>query len=283
MSDARRHRKLRIGITGILLSVLLFAMKSWAGIASGSIAVISDALNAFLDMLAYTAAYVSLRIQDAQADENHPFGHRRAEPLAGLLFAVFASVLGATILRDAVAGLFAPGTVRRGLFPALLLVAGIVVKGGMAVGYYRGARATQSPVLRAGYIDSRNDVFSSAVALAGYFGGGRIDDLAALAIGAWIVVSGVRVGLENIGYLMGEAPPAEVLASIRRTALAVPGVQGLNDVRAHYVGDQIHVEVHVEIDRALTLQAAHDIGVAVRRRLEAIDEVHEAFIHIDPV
>ena len=277
------EQKRRIGRTGIAVSLVLFVVKLWAGILSGSAAVLSDALGAFLDALAYATLYFTLRVQDRAADENHPFGHRRAEPLGGLLIAIFASVLGATVIRDSVIGLFEPGTVRSSLLSYWLIGTSIALKSGMAVWYYRESNASASPALKAAYVDSRNDVASSGAALLGYAYGGAVDNLAALAIGAWIIYSGFRVGLENVGYLMGEAPPGAVLDAIRSEAMAVPGVAGLHDLRAHYVGDRIHVELHVEIDRNTTLQNAHDIGVAVKRRLKSLDAVQDAFIHIDPV
>lgn len=280
----RDETKRRMGRIGILANVALLALKASAAALSGSIAVLSDALNAFLDVLAYTAVHFSMRVHEKRPDENHPFGHRRAEPLAGLFFAVVASVLGASILRDAVLGFFVgPEPVRTSRTAALLIAIALVAKGAMAGWYYAAWKATRSPALRASFVDSRNDALSSSLALTGLLAGGRFDGAAALLIGTWIVYSGVKVGLENVGYLMGEAPSAELVEEIRRAALSVPGICGLNDLRAHYVGDRIHVELHVEIAKETTLQMAHDIGVEVRRRLEAVEEVDKAFIHIDPV
>lgn len=283
MNERHNRQKRRMGKVGIFLSVLLLLLKAWAAVISSSTAVLSDALNAFLDVVTYTAVYVCIRIQDRAADDNHPFGHRRAEPLAGLLVAVFASVLGATIVRDAFMGLFQPSAVHVDPFSFGLLLISLVVKGAMTVWYRRGWRITQSPALRASYVDSRNDVLTSAVAIYGFLAGGQSDDLAALAIGGWIVYSGIRVGLENIGYLMGEAPPPSAEEEFRTRARTVSGVVGLNDLRAHYVGDKVHVELHIEVPKEYTLQAAHDIGVEVKRRLESLPIVHKAFIHIDPV
>lgn len=281
MTDTR-HKRL-VGELGIAMSLVLFALKTWASVRSGSAALLSDALNAFLDVLTYSAAYISMRIQDQSPDENHPFGHRRAEPLAGLLFALSASALGAAILRDAVGELLRPAAANRDPVSAGLFGASILLKGGMAALYRRGSSRTGSPALRASYIDSRNDVLASVLALAGFALGGFADKAAAIAIGCWIVGSGVRVGLENIGFLMGKAPSPEIQEAIRRAGLAVPGVLGLHDLRAHYVGDRIHLEVHIEVDRRISLAEAHDIGVAVRRRLESLELVQTAFIHIDPV
>lgn len=280
----RDDTKQRMGRVGVLASLALLIVKASAAALSGSIAVVSDAVNAFLDLLAYTAVYFSMRIHERHPDENHPFGHRRAEPLAGFFFAVIASVLGTSILRDAVMGFFSEGEpVREAPFAAALVGIALAVKGAMAAWYFAAWRSTQSPALRASFVDSRNDVLSSALALSGLLLGGALDEAAAVLIGAWIVYSGVKVGLENVGFLMGKAPDAEIVERIRRVALEVPGITGLNDLRAHYVGDVIHVELHIEIARETTLEKAHDIGVEVRRRLEAVEPVHKAFIHIDPV
>lgn len=277
------RQKRRIGRIGIAVSLVLFGIKLWAAVLSDSAAVLSDALNAFLDVLAYSAVYVSIRVQDRGADENHPFGHRRAEPLGGLLIAIFASVLGATIIRDSLIELYQPGSVRTSPLSYWLIAISIALKAGMALWYFRGSKRSTSPALRASYVDSRNDVFSSVLALFGYVYGGAFDAAAASAIGAWIVYSGFRIGLENIGYLMGQAPPSDILDSIRDRAMSIGGIKGLNDLRAHYIGDRIHLELHVEVDRNTTLQRAHDIGVEVKRSLESLDLVQDAFIHIDPV
>src|SRR5690606_35803600 len=101
-------------------------------------------------------------IHEKCPDENHPFGHRRAEPLAGLFFAVIASVLGASILRDAVLGFFAdPQPAREAPAAVLLIAVALAAKAVMAAWYYSAWGATRSPALRASFVDSRNDALSS--------------------------------------------------------------------------------------------------------------------------
>lgn len=283
MTAESERLKRVMGRAGVALSLLLFALKTWAGARSGSVALLSDALNAFLDIVTYSIAYASMRVHERSPDEDHPFGHRRAEPLAGLLFAVFAAVLGATVLSDAVSGVASPPEIRRDALTYGLVGIAVALKTAMAAWYRTAANTTGSPALRASFVDSRNDVLASAVALTGFGLGGAVDAAAALLIGAWIIASGVRVGMENIGYLMGKAPSTEVSQEILRAARGVDGVLGVHDLRAHYVGDRIQVELHIEVDRNTSLERAHDIGVAVRRRLESLAVVQNAFIHIDPV
>jgi cation diffusion facilitator family transporter len=110
-----------------------------------------------------------------------------------------------------------------------------------------------------------------------------LDAVAGLAIAAWVLWSGYRIGAENLDYLMGRAPREGLLEEIQTRAREVHGVLSLNDVKAHYVGSQVHVEIHVEVDRELSTQASHEIGTEVRDRLRGLEGVAEAFVHLDPV
>lgn len=275
--------KTGLAVAGVALSALLFAAKLWAGLTSGSVAVLSDALNSFLDVISYTIVYVGIRVHALDPDENHPFGHRRAEPLAGLVIAILAVILAVTIGRDALLHLRAPQDPEYSVWTFAILIGAGLAKALIAAFYRRAWRRTGSPALRASFVDSRNDVLATALALTGFILGGALDAAAGLAIGAWILFSGGRLGTENLRYLMGHAPTEEMLASIRRAATVVPGVQGLNDVRAHYVGDRIHVEIHIEVDGSMASREAHDIGVAVKQSIERLHLVDKAFVHIDPV
>jgi divalent metal cation (Fe/Co/Zn/Cd) transporter len=89
--------------------------------------------------------------------------------------------------------------------------------------------------------------------------------------------------MKNIGYLMGQQPEWRLVEQIRQTALAVPGVKGVHDLRAHYVGNLIHAELHVEIEREMGAKDAHDIAAAVHQVVEDLSHVSEAFIHLDPI
>lgn len=278
------ERKERLTAIGVVTSVVFCVLKFITGLVSGSIAIISDALNSLLDIVTYTAVFISVRIQERQPDADHHFGHRRAEPLAGLLVAIFATILGSTLIKDAIVSLFVePHTPEFSLSPVVILLLSIGTKMVLAKRYAEESRNTGSPAMYASYIDSRNDVLASSIALVGFVIGRPIDDIAALLIGMWIIYSGGRIGMENLGYLMGVVPSDELLLEIRKTAAATPAVLGLNELRAHYVGDKLHVEIHIELDDTLSLREAHDIGVDVQSRLEALPEVQSAFVHIDPV
>ncbi len=268
---------------GIALSVILFGLKIWASILSNSMALLSDALNSFLDVFSYSVVHISVSLQDKQADKEHPFGHRRAEPIAGFIIAILAAILGAAIIKDAFLGIFEEHEVIRNTIAISVMIFSIVSKLVIAVFYKTAARKNHSLALEASFVDSRNDVFASLVALLGMLVGGYWDHIAGLLIGGWIIYSGLSLGFGNLRYLMGHVPPDDVVKSIEKEALQIPGVKGINDLRAHYVGDVVHVELHIEVDERLSVKDAHEIGIVVRDKVEALPSIHKAFIHIDPI
>ncbi len=268
---------------GVVLSIFLVALKAYAGIISGSTAVISDAMNSLLDVFAYSALFISVRLQGQPADQTHHYGHHRAEPLAGLLIAVLAAVLGGIVLRDSILRLIDPQPVVSSAITVTILIFAIASKIALSIVYRVGARKTESPALDAAAVDSRNDALASIAAILGLIGGGMIDGIAGLGIGLWILYSGILVGLENVGFLMGKAPSHESLTEYGRIAREISGVVGTNNIRAHYVGNYLHVEIHIEVDERMHILDAHRIAKAVGQEIEKLDDIAAVFVHTDPV
>ena len=109
------------------------------------------------------------------------------------------------------------------------------------------------------------------------------DPIVAILVGVWIMWAGFLIGRDNIKYLMGEAPPPALVDKVRERARAVEGVIGLNEVFAHYVGTTVEIEVHIDVDRRMSIEEAHGIGKKVQWAIEDMDEISRAFIHIDPL
>lgn len=218
--------KEKLSFAGVAISIALFLLKLWAGYTSGSIAVMSDAFNSFLDVFSYTAIFLAVKVQSKAPDLGHQFGHKRAEPLAGFLTAVMAVILGFSVLKDAVASFFDPRQILISPLPFIAMGVSVALKVLLSILYGIVGRSTGSPAMRSASVDSRNDVLASSTALFGFFLSGAWDGLAAAAIGAWILYSGVRMGFENTGYLIGKAPDKKCFEQVRETALKVPGRKG---------------------------------------------------------
>jgi len=274
-------------IIQIICNTFLFTIKITAGIMSNSLAIISDAVNSLTDIISSVIIFFAVKTSSKQADEGHPFGHHRAEPIAGLIVAIFAGILGFEILHTSVFKLMETHVHKIGIPAIVTLLISIGMKLIMSRYFKKVSRKINSPALLASSIDSRNDVYISATALVGVicglYGYTQMDDVAAILISFWIIYSGYKIGVQNIDYLMGRQPESGIMEEIKRKAGAVLGVIGIHDVRAHYVGNYIHVEIHVSLDQRLTMTQAHDIGKNVQRAVEAIESIHKAFVHIDPI
>jgi len=282
--DAQERLAVWMGIVG---NAILFAGKIFVGFSFNSIAVISDSFNSLTDIVASTIVYISIRQSYKGPDAGHPFGHKRAQPLAGLVVAILTGIVGFEIIAQSVTRLFTGEKLQKGILPIVVLACVLVIKLGMHLYARITAQRTGSTALMASATDHRNDVLISAAVIIGVgasnLGFSIFDPVAAIVVGLWIIQAGFGIGRSNIKYLMGEAPPAALVEGIKSRARSVQGVLGLHDVSAHYVGTAIEVALHVDVDRRLSVEEAHDISEKVQREIEGVDDVSRAFIHIDPI
>jgi cation diffusion facilitator family transporter len=273
-------------LIGIAANAFLFCIKMFAGLLSGSLALISDAINSLSDTIYSIAVFIAVKVSHKSADKEHPFGHHRAEPVAGLMIAILMGIVGFEIVKAGSMGLTAPAVNTFTLFGVFILLITMALKAGMWFYFKRTAKRINSPAIAASSVDSRNDILISFTTLLGisgaYLGVPHLDSYAAILIGLFIIWSGYRIGAENIDYLMGKTPEESVIREIEKCAKGVRGVLGIHDVRAHYVGNFIHVEVHVEVDKDLHTDKAHAICTKAKTAVEGVPSVDKAFIHIDP-
>ena len=110
-----------------------------------------------------------------------------------------------------------------------------------------------------------------------------LDTAVASLIGVYILYSGYIIGMRNIEYLMGSCPDKETVREVGEIALAVKGVKGVNEINAHYVGNFIHVEIHIEVDKHMNTKKSHHLSKLVQWQLESMENINKAFIHVDPI
>jgi cation diffusion facilitator family transporter len=274
-------------IVGVFLNIILFIAKIIVGLLSNSLALLSDAFNSLGDIVSYTGIHYAVKIAHKEADKDHPFGHKRAEPIAGFVISLFTLLLAIEIMRNAITGFFQTRSYSYETYAIGVLIFTMVIKIGMSYYYNKVGKTENSPALRAGAVDSRNDVLASGIALIGVLGPKLgypwLDSFAAFIISLFIFYSGYKIGKENIDYLMGKTAPDEQLKEIKKIALKVKGVKSMNDLRTHYIGNCLHVEIHVDVDEDISTKESHRIGKEVQYMLERLDYVDKAFVHIDPI
>lgn len=269
-------------------NMFLLALKASASGLSDSLTIFSETLNSLSDVVSSVVILLCVRWAWMSPDEDHPFGHGRAEPIAGLVVAIFTGILGYEVCKTALLNLWHGEVPHRiGPYPIVALCITGLLKAWLSVYFRRRGAALNSPALRATAVDCRNDVLVACQGLVAVVVATLrlplLDTLGALIIGIYILYSGHRIGMENLGYLMGRAPAPELLERIRKAAEAVPGVEGVADVKGHYVGTFVHVELTAIVDGTLTTAVSHDVCEATRTAVESVGSVDRAFVHMAPI
>ncbi|WP_297070255.1 cation diffusion facilitator family transporter [Thermococcus sp.] len=276
------YRPIWLSIVG---NIILSLAKLAVGFLYSSIALVSDGVHSLSDVLTSVVGYFGIRVSSRPPDKSHPFGHSRFEPLVAFLIAEALLVVAYEIGRDAFFRLRheIPLDVN-GLMLGVAVVS-ILAKEGMFRYSAHVGRKLNSQILIADAYHHRSDALSSLAVLVGLvaqrFGFEYGDSLAGLVVVIFLLKVSFGIILQNVGYLTGQAPSFEVCEEIRNRALGVPNVLGVRDLRAHYVGNKLHVELHIEVPQELTLRGAHDISHEVKKRIEELPEVGVAFVHVD--
>jgi cation diffusion facilitator family transporter len=283
------RQALRASWLGLAVNAGLALLKLAAGILGHSIAMIADAVNSLGDALTSIVIIYALKVAQRPADREHPYGHSRAEAIAALAVAMLIGISALAVALEAVRGFAA----LHALPPLWLLgvaAFNVVIKEGIYQYKRRVASRTGSQALVAGAWDHRCDALSSLAVLIGlaivHFAGARLiwaDDLAALVVVGFILVTAVRLFRRNASLLMDEQSEPELLEEITRQALATPGVAAVEQVRARRSGLEIFVDIHVEVDAQLTVAEGHRIGHDVQERIIAdVTAVSQVLVHIEP-
>jgi cation diffusion facilitator family transporter len=277
----------RVAVVALVANIALFGVKMWGFVLSNSVALLSDALNSLLDVASTAAVLVSVQVARQLPDREHPFGHARAEPIAGFVIAVIACVLGVEVLQESVVKFIFPHSHEIDTAIFVILAVAILAKLGLSMWQERVGREAGSPALLALSVDSRNDVLSSIAALVGVTGAALgyqpADEIAGAVVGCLILWSGVRIIRENLDMLLGRAPAEETQSEVIARVAAVDGVEEVRFCRGHYVGNELHFEIIIACHADLSTRQSAEIADSVRNAAEAAAGIAVAFVHVDTI
>lgn len=279
----------RIAIASMAVSGVLALAKLIAGWLAGSASVIADGVESAGDVLASSIVLLGLTVAARPPDENHPYGHGRFETLTGLITGLGLALVGAGIIWKSLqdVGLRHQPPAGYALIP---VAASVILKAVMAGLKLRIGRRIRSSALVADAWNDTVDILSGSVALlavglalydpdrflaADHYGGA--------AIGVIVILLGLRVVHETSLTLMDTMPDAQMMASIRASALKVPGALDVEKCYARKTGLRYHVDLHLEVDPELTVRRSHAIAEEVRNRVKAdLAWVEDVLVHVEP-
>jgi len=287
---ARAESSARLVLRGIGLNALLAAVKLAGGIFGNTYALVADAAESMLDILTSIFVWAGFRVAAQPPDENHPYGHGKAEPLAGLLVAGFIFAMAGWVAWHAVHEIRTPH--RGPAWWTLLVLAGVIVaKTWFSRRMQMKGEEVGSTTLGIEAMHHWSDAITSgaafvgiSIALWGGAGWETADDWAALFGCVIIAFNGFSMFTKALGDVMDTAAPRNFENEVRALALAVPGVRALDKVRMRKSGLSHLVDIQVRVDGQLSVREGHDIAHAVKDALIASDphRISDVTVHIEP-
>jgi cation diffusion facilitator family transporter len=281
--------KVRAAALSIASNSALILMKVVAGILTGSIAILTEAVHSSIDLVASVVAFFSVRKAGEPADESHRYGHERFENLAAAIEGILVLVGSAVIVFEAIRRLLGHGQVHRLGLGIVVVATSIVVNLAVSAVISRNARATGSPALEADAAHLRTDALTSAgvliaLALVGLTGAQWLDPVVALCVAAAIVVTGVRLLTRSSRVLVDEALPGDEVEAIRELIErhADRGVVGYHELRTRRAGSRRYVDVHVQFRAGTSLEDAHRTAHELQSLIEARLGDADVLIHLEP-
>ncbi|MEC5208755.1 cation diffusion facilitator family transporter [Vogesella perlucida] len=279
------HRSLWVSVG---VNIVLTAMQLITGLWAGSQALVADALHSLSDLIADFVALLARKHSHKAPDADHQYGHQRYETAASLVLGLLLLAAGCSMLLSA-GNKLTGATPLAAVHQAALYAALFTLASKELLFRYMLKIATEvrSSMLVANAWHARADAASSLVVAVGIIGNLAgytwLDPLAAALVGFMVGRTGWQFAWDALNKLMDRAADDDTVEAIRATLLATPGVQGLHDMRTRHMGDQILVDVHLEIDGELTVYQGHDIAANARARVMAEHHVLDVMTHIDPV
>ena len=281
--------KTQAALVSVLVNALLITAKLIVGLLSGSVAILADAAHSFLDLSASVFAYLGIRAALKPPDEEHAFGHGKAENVSSL---VQMFLLGATciaIVIESVRRLVVVSSVRVAWYSFAVVMGAVVID--IVVSRYlsRVSRAHGgSAALEADALHFSSDLWASLAVLGGIslvagLGLQAADPLAGILVAIIIGSTAVSAGRQTAQVLLDAMPDASTVRAIERILASDPQLHGYHALRARQSGKHVLLDVAVHVDGNLTLAQAHEVGHAVSERIRReLPVVSDAVIHVEP-
>lgn len=260
------------GYFSIAGNICLFVFKLWAGILTGSVALVADAWHTLSDSLSSLILLFGLYITYKPADKEHPYGHGRAEIIASLVLGLILVLISINFLYVSVTNIIARETVEYSLFAIVITAISIVVKEFMAQISFAAARNEKFNSLKADGLHHRSDALTSAVILAGIFFGTFlwwIDGALGIFVSLMILILAYQVIRDSISPLLGEKPDDEVLDRIREIGREIY----VNDMHLHHFhihryGNHTELTFHIKLPGNINLVDANRITSVFIKRIK---------------
>jgi cation diffusion facilitator family transporter len=282
-------RRTRAAAVSIVSNAVLIALKVVAGVVTGSIAIITEAIHSSIDLVASIVAFFSVRKAEEPADESHPYGHEKVENLSAAVEGVLILVGAGVIVYESLRRLLDAAPLESIGFGIAVVAFSGVANLGVSAYLYRRAAAAESPALEGDAAHLRADAFTSfgvvaALVLVELTGIHQLDPATALVVAGAIVVSGLRIVRRSSRVLVDEALPPEELEAIGAAVRShpAPELAGFHKLRARRAGARRYIDLHVQFRPGTSLERAHQLAHELQGEIGLRLCRADVLIHLEP-
>ncbi|WP_077618928.1 cation diffusion facilitator family transporter [Bacillus sinesaloumensis] len=279
-------------IIGIVGNIILAVIKWVIGVQSNSRALVADAVHSASDVAGSLAVFIGVRAAKRPPDEDHPYGHGKAESIAAIIVAVLLALVGFEIGKSSFEAFFQPIDVPKSMAIYAVLFS-IVIKEIMFRYKYNLGKKIKSDALIINAYDDRSDVFASLATLVGIVGaliGGYLgidwlvyaDPVAGIVVAILILKMAWEFGTEAIHNTLDHVLHDEDTTELRELVMSVPDVKKITELHAREHGHYVIVDLKISVDPYMTVEEGHKVGKRVKAKLMENAHVQNVFIHINP-
>lgn len=285
--DEARRITARVTALSMAVAVTLTVTKALVWWASGSVALLASMADSLLDLTASLTVFFAVRYAAEPADDEHRFGHGKAEGIASILQAILVAVSAALLLREGIEHAFNPVEIQASGWAIGVMVLSIVLTTGLLSAQTHALKQTGSVAVegdRAHYLSDLGANLAVMIAIAGSVWGGLVwlDAAAAIGVAAWLGWAAWGVAKGAMNQLLDRELPESERERIRTLAQADPRIIDMHQLRTRASGPLVHIQFHVSLDPDMSLRDAHQILVDCERRVMAEYPAADILIHADP-
>jgi cation diffusion facilitator family transporter len=273
------------GIVSVIINTALFAVKFWAGVVTGSLALTADAWHTLSDSLSSIVVIIAVKLSSKKADKDHPFGHGRWEQISAIFIGFILAIIAYDFLKNSIVQFSEHGSAKFGTLAIVVTIISIVVKEALAQYAFYIARKTDNLSVKADGWHHRSDALSSVVVLIGILFSSQfwwIDSVLGIIISLMLFYATYVIIKEAINKILGEVPSAELIEKIEAAIREIYPY----DVKPHHFHIHNYVShheltFHIKLDEKLDIVSAHKIATDIENKIH--DEFNiTATLHIEP-
>jgi len=273
------------GVLSISANLILFGLKYWAGVVTGSLALLADAWHTLSDSASSVIVLGSVKLSSKKADRRHPFGHGRYQQIAAIFIAFLLGIVAYEFFTDAIEKFRNRELTHYGAFAIVVTVLSVLVKEGLAQYAFWAYRRTGFETLRADGWHHRSDGLSSLVVLIGILIGNRfwwMDSVLGMIVCLMLFYAVFEIIRDSVDKLLGERPDDKLVGEIKQLVKrTTPQEIHPHHFHLHVYGEHREITFHIKLDGSMDIKAGHDIANAIENVLREEMDI-EATIHIEP-